>query len=110
MGAQIAYLWAIFSLHCSRGLAQSIGSAPAMAPSFGAETIPTVVIQSRAPLPLLPTLQDSYELDIGIARMVGPGHKGASDHPYVEYTGRLYNGQLTAGVVRGMQGRVLTLA
>ena len=110
MGAQMAYLWAILLFHCSRVLVQSSGSAPAIAPSLGAETIPTVVIQSRAPLPLLPVLQESYRLDIGIARIIGPGHKGASDHPYVEYTGRLYNGQLTAGIVRGMQGSMYTSA
>ena len=102
----MAYLWAILALHCSRVLAQSLGSAPAMAPALGAETTPTVVIQSKKPLPLLPVLQDSYKLYIGIARIIGPGHKGASDHPYVEYTGRSYNGHLTAGTVRGMHGRV----
>ncbi len=110
MGAQVAYSLAILTLNYCRVFAQSLGSAAAMAPALGAEALPTVVIQSQKPLPRLAVLQDRYTLSIAAARIIGPGNKGGSDHPYVEYTGRLYNGQLTAGVVRGMQGSVHTYA
>lgn len=78
-----------------------------MAPSLGSE-IPTVRIQSRVPLPTLPVLQDSYTLNIGVARIVGPGDNTSADDPYVEFTGRVYNNQLVSGLVRVKQGAVPT--
>lgn len=75
-----------------------------MAPSVGSD-IPTLRIQSRIPLPSLPVLQDSYTLNIGISRIVGPGDNTSADDPFVEYTGRTYNHLLVPGLVRVKQGR-----
>ena len=90
---------------CSLSSALPPSSAPAMAPSLSSE-IPTVRIQSRVPLPTLPVLQDSYTLNIGVARIVGPGDNTSADDPYVEFTGRVYNSQLVSGLVRVKQGAV----
>lgn len=89
----------------SNALAQSPSSAPAIAPSLGTE-IPTVRIQSRVPLPTLPVFQDSYTLNIGVARIVGPGDNTSADDPFVDFTGRVYNGHLVTGLVRVKQGGV----
>lgn len=85
-------------------LAQSnSSSASAPAPSLGAD-IPIVRIQARVPLPTLPVLQDSYTLNIGVARIMGPGDNTSDDDPYIEFTGRVYNHQLVTGLVRAKQG------
>ena len=103
MAAWVAAACAILLSCCYLSLAQSPSSAPAMAPSVGSE-IPTLRIQSRIPLPSLPILQDSYTLNIGISRIVGPGDNTSADDPYVEYTGRTYNHLLVPGLVRVKQG------
>ena len=85
-------------------LAQSnSSSASAQAPSLGTD-IPVVRIQARVPLPTLPVFQESYTLNIGVARIVGPGDNTSDDDPYIEFTGRVYNHQLVAGLVRTKQG------
>lgn len=78
-------------------------SATAPAPALGTD-IPVVRIQARVPLPTLPVLQDSYTLNIGVARIMGPGDNTSDDDPYIEFTGRVYNHALVAGLVRAKQG------
>jgi len=105
MAASRAAVCAILLSSCILCLAQSQNSsASAPAPSLGTD-IPIVRIQARVPLPKLPVLEDSYTLNIGVARIMGPGDNTSADDPYVDFTGRVYNHQLVTGLVRVKQGR-----
>ncbi len=105
MAASRAAVCATLLSSCILCLAQSQNSsAPAPAPSLGTD-IPIIRIQARVPLPKLPVLEDSYTLNIGVARIMGPGDNTSADDPYVDFTGRVYNHQLVTGLVRVKQGR-----
>jgi hypothetical protein len=84
-------------------LAQASDSTTAPA-SFLDSTLPEVRIQTRIQLPSLPTLNNSFGLNISVARIIGPGSNASSGDPYVEYTGRVYNQAIVPGVARAKQG------
>ena len=103
---RLAVCTALFSCFILCVAQHSSSNATAPAPSLGTD-IPVVRIQARVPLPTLPVLQDSYTLNIGVARIMGPGDNTSDDDPYIEFTGRVYNHALVAGLVRAKQGAVL---
>ncbi|EIE26107.1 hypothetical protein COCSUDRAFT_46497 [Coccomyxa subellipsoidea C-169] len=79
-----------------------------MAPSaaLGA-SIPVVNIPARVELPKLAVLENRFTLTMGAARITGPGDNTSDADPFILYTGRVYNEQLVAGVVRVKQDSVL---
>ena len=95
--------WALLVCCCSMSLAQALDGSPALASPLDS-TFPEVRILTRIPLPPLPTLHNSFELNISVARIIGPGDNASSSDPYVEYTGRVYNLAITPGVARTKQG------
>ena len=103
MASHRALGWALLVCCCSILMAHALEGSPVLASSLDS-TFPEVRIQNRIPLPPLSTLHNSFQLNISVVRIIGPGDNASSSDPYVEYTGRVYNQAIIPGVARTKQG------
>ncbi|KAL3147413.1 hypothetical protein ABBQ38_014479 [Trebouxia sp. C0009 RCD-2024] len=90
-------------------IAVVIGTAAAQIQS----PYPVLNITKGAPLPVLAELKPDASgwvtLNMQPATIVGPGDNTTEGDPYIVYTGRTYNQELIAGMIRHVQGDTLRL-